>query len=136
MDSEIAPQPQKEIALATAHDIVTAIMDGAIATGLDVPPAWRSIIGRNAKSLLSAGFRPDMIMAACWMAILRRNPGLVQHIAGDLSLAENGLTMTRGQYEQKLALYAAKAKADPLAAHRARLEARWAEIEKLRGGGQ
>lgn len=91
-----------------AKGVVAALVDTGRATGIVVPPSWLAIVGRHAKTLLGGGMRVDIVIAACWMAILRGQPQMAQHIAGDLVLAGAGLKMTRAEYEMKLALYGAQ----------------------------
>jgi hypothetical protein len=101
-----------------------------------VPPSWRGIIGKHAKALLDDGFPGDLVTAACYMAVLRGRPEIAQYIAGDLMLAGSGQAMSRGEYEQKLALYAAGngRAAEMLAEQRERIAKRDEEIERRRNG--
>ena len=120
-----------------AGDIVRSVVDTAARTGLTLPSSWRGIIGRHAKTLLKDGFPPDMVTAACYMAVLRGRPEIAQHIAGDIMLAHAGQKMSRAEYEQKLALYAAQHDVEnPFVKHQQRRADRAADIERRRNGAQ
>lgn len=138
--SEMVPwraERPEEFEKAKASDIVAAVVDTADRTGLKLPSSWRGIIGRHAKTLLADGFPPDMVTAACYMAVLRGRPEIAQHVAGDIMLAHAGQKMSRAEYEQKLATYAAqKDVKNPFLKHKARQAERAADIERRRGGTQ
>lgn len=120
----------------SAQQVIEALVDTCTATGLKLPPSWRAIVGRHAKLLLADGFPPDVVTAASYMAVLRGRPEITQYIAGDLMLAATGQRMSRAEYEQKLALYAAgNGRAQRmLAEQRERIAARETEIERRRSG--
>jgi len=92
----------------TSQDVVGALVDVSRITGFVIPPSWKAIVGRHAKTLLAGGVPEDTVIAACWISILRGRPQIAQHIAGDLMLARAGLRMSRREYEQKLALWGAQ----------------------------
>ena len=117
-----------------AGRVVGSVVVTCERTGCLVPPSWRGIIGRHAKGLLEDGFPGDLVTAACYMAVLRGRPELAQYIAGDLMLARSGQAMSRGEYAQKLALYAAGngRGAELLAEQRERIAARDNEIAERR----
>lgn len=114
---EIAP-------LEPGQLVVKNMMDIATATGFQIPPSARGIVGRQAKALFEDGFELDMITAACWMAVLRGKPELTERIAGDLSLAAAGARMTDREYETKVALWGAERNPSMLDEHRQREERR------------
>lgn len=131
---ELVPFPEKP--LEPGALVVRNIMDAAKGSNLLVPPAWRGILGKQAKALFEDGFEIDMITAACWMALQRGQPHLVQYIAGDLALAVSGHRMSRSEYETKVALFAADKSARPnlLEEQRQRRAVRSAEIDERRRG--
>ncbi len=129
--------PQNEIApIATGATVVASIAEAAAVTGLHIPPAARGIVGRHAKTMLDDGMRPDLVTAACYMAILRGRPEVAQYIALDLSLREAGMEMTPKEYEEKLALYSAggAGRRRLLEEQQQRLSRRELEIERRRNG--
>lgn len=129
--AEVVPETTE----VTAQDVVRQVVDTCNRTGLLLPSSWRGIVGRHAKTLLADGFPPDMVTGACYMAVLRGRPEIAQHIAGDIMLAHAGQKMSRSEYEQKLALYAAdNSKENPFAKHQARKAERASEIERRRNG--
>jgi hypothetical protein len=136
--SDLVPIGDGGIVVGTwdAGRVVGAVVVTCEQTGLKIPPSWKGIIGRHAKALLDDGFPHDMVIAACYMAVLRGRPEVTQYIAGDLMLATSGQAMSRAEYEQKLKLYAAS-KSDAgrlLAEQRERRAQREADIERRRGG--
>ena len=118
-----------------AGRVIRTVLGGCHAMDFSIPPAWKAIIGQHAKLLLEEGWPGDLVSAAALMAVLRGKPGLVQHIAGDLILAERGVRMDRSEYEQKVQLYAADQKGKTLLAeHAERRAKRIEEIERRRNG--
>jgi len=107
VESELQPY-QESPPPRDAKGVVAALVDTGRETGFVVPPSWLGIVGRHAKTMLAGGIPPDTVIAACWMAILRGQPQMAQHIAGDLMLARSGMKMSRSEYETKLALYGAQ----------------------------
>lgn len=135
MGSEIErPGPSEIDEPWHAQRVVGSVVVTCERTGCLVPPSWRGIIGKHAKALLEEGFPGPLVTAACYMAVLRGRPEIAQYIAGDLMLAQSGQAMSRSEYEQKLALYAAGngAAAQLLEEQRERLAAREADIERRR----
>lgn len=120
-------EPYQETAPVTAQAVIAGVIDVLSAQNVQVPPAWRKIVGAHAKRLLADSFPPDMINAAAYMAVVRGRPELTERIAGDLMLATAGIRMTEAEYEQKVALYAASKKSTVLDRYR---ETRRTEIER------
>jgi hypothetical protein len=137
LESELARSSEIEEAQPwTAPRVVGNVVVACKATGVLVPPSWRDIIGRHARTLLKDGFPHDVVTAACYMGVLRGRPEVVQYIAGDLMLARTGQRMSTKEYEQKLALYAAdhSGARNMLAEQRERMREREAEIDRRRNG--
>jgi hypothetical protein len=137
LESEIVPYGTGDLGEPwTAGKVIADIMVTAKQTGLQIPPSWRSIAGKHAKAMLDDGIPGDVVTAACYMAILRGKPQLAQYIAGDLLLAASGQAMSRSEYEQKLALYAAGNGSSRrlLEEQKERLAQREVEIERRRNG--
>lgn len=135
MDSEIIPLGDSEKPW-TAAGVIATVVNVCHATDFSIPPSWKAIIGHHAKLLLEEGWPGDLVSAAAYMAVLRGRPQIVQHIAGDLILAEKGLRMDRSEYEQKLAMFAAdrNGRTAMLAEHEQRRAKRLEEIERRRNG--
>jgi hypothetical protein len=136
LGNEIVPRGSKEIGVRAAQ-VIASIADTAKHTGLQIPPSWRNIVGAHAKTMLADGISDDVVTAACYMAVLRGKPQIAQYIAGDLLLAASGMAMSRSEYEQKLALYAAGNGSSRrlLDEQKERLAQREVEIERRRSGG-
>lgn len=96
----------------TAPMVVGAVVDSC--NGMTLPPQWKSLIGKNAKAMLDEGIPPPTVIAACFIAVRRGKPQLAQYIAGDLMLAQNGMSMSERDYQIKLATYEQAENASPL----------------------
>lgn len=115
--------------------VVSNLMDVAAATGLQIPPSWRGMVGRHAKELFQAGFDIDVITAAAYIAVRRGKPQQVQNVAGDLTLAQSGTALTDREYRRRLAEQASFAAPTLLAQAEERRRTQDRLVEERRRGG-
>lgn len=86
-----------------AGSVVAQAVTHLSGSGVVIPPSWKGIIGRHARTLLQGGFDEDTCAMAAILAIRRGSPQLMQYIAGDIALARSGAHLDRKAYERQLA---------------------------------
>jgi hypothetical protein len=140
MNSEIV-ESQSEFGPRREHDAqhaIAEIVDVTRPLGLSLPEPWKSILGRNAKSLLQVGTPWEVVIAAATISIMRSKPEVMQYIAGDLMVAYAGLRMSRREYERKLDDLNAEHKPEQMplfAAYQERKRKREEDIHQQRRAG-
>lgn len=96
-----------------AGDAVGAAVDVCADMGFPVAPSVKARIGKGAKGLIDAGFDPQVVTSAMVVAIRTGWFGSVETIAQEMVVAGSGSRIGRAEYQQVLAVTAARiSKAD------------------------
>lgn len=94
-----------EITPFNAGDAVGAAVDVCREMGFPVAPQVKARLGKGAKALTEAGFKPKTVILAMVTAIRTGWIGSVETIAQEIVVAEAGQSMGREEYRQSLAAF-------------------------------
>lgn len=86
-----------------AGDAIACTIDVCREMGFPVAPSIKARLGKGSKGLIEAGFTPDVVVAACVVAIRTGWFGSVETIAQEMVVASQGGRMARSEYQRALA---------------------------------
>lgn len=92
-----------EITPWNAGDAVGAAVDVCRELNIPLAPSIKARLGRGAKALLSAGFEPQIVVAAMVAAVQTGWFGSVETIAQELVVAQSGNRRSPEEYRRALA---------------------------------
>lgn len=92
-----------EVTPFNAGDAIAATADVFNLQGVPLAPSIRARLGKGAKALLDASFPPQIVVAACVVAVRTGWFGSVESIAQEMVVAGSGQKATRDEYRTALA---------------------------------
>jgi hypothetical protein len=85
-----------------AGDAIAATVDIFGVQGIPLAPQVKARLGKGAKSLLEAGFNPQLVVAACVVAVRTGWFGSVETIAQEMVVAAAGASTTRRDFQEAI----------------------------------